>query len=102
MGERQTQNLTNSQLTVQKKKPYIMFKNSKRILTGLAFATAILFSHHIASAAKGGTSVQHFMFKTAMVSTGVDADASGSVDGSIERQGNAYNQSLKISVAHLD
>src|SRR5437588_10623885 len=79
-----------------------MFKKSKRILTGLAFATAILLPHHNALAAKGGTSVQHFMFKTAMVSTGVDADASGSVDGSITRQGNANNQSLKISVAHLD
>jgi hypothetical protein len=78
-----------------------MFKNRKQILTGLALAMAVILPNHNALAAKT-VNVQHFTFKTAMVNTGVDANASGNVSGAITRQGNAYNQSLKISVAHLD
>src|SRR4051812_26462411 len=78
-----------------------MFKTSKRTLTGLALAVTLL-SQHNALGAKGGTSVLHFTFKTAMTITGADADASGNVAGSIMRQGSANSQSLKISVAHLD
>src|SRR3954453_5564555 len=76
-----------------------MFKNSKRILTALALAMATILTTVVA---QGGTSVQHFMFQTKLVNTGVDTNASGSVSGSIIRQGNADSQSLKISVAHLD
>jgi hypothetical protein len=76
-----------------------MFNNSKRILTGLALAMATILTTVVA---QGGTSVQHFMFQTAMVKTGVDTNASGTVSGSITRQGKANDQSLKISVAHLD
>jgi hypothetical protein len=78
-----------------------MFKNTKRLCLSLSLATATLLSPQ-AFAAKGGSSVQHFTFKTAMTGTGVDADANGNVAGSITRQGNAFNQSLNISVAHLD
>ena len=72
-----------------------MFKNTKKLFTGLSLAIATMLSPHV-FAAQGGTSVQHFTFKTAMTGTGVDADASGSVAGAITRQGNAFNQSLKI------
>jgi hypothetical protein len=78
-----------------------MFKNSKRILTGITLALAVILPHHNAFAAKGGTSVQHFIFKTALVPTGVDTNASGNISESITRQGNASHQSLQISVAHL-
>jgi Ice-binding-like len=78
-----------------------MFKNTKRLLTGLSLALATMLSPH-AFAAQGGTSVQHFTFKTAMTSTGIDTNASGSVSGSITRQGKAMNQSLNVSVAHLN
>jgi hypothetical protein len=77
-----------------------MFKNTKQLFTGLSLAIATMLSPH-AFAAKGGTSVQHFTFTTAMTPTGVDANASGSVAGSITRQGNSFNQSLNVSVAHL-
>jgi hypothetical protein len=77
-----------------------MFKNTKCLLTGLSLAMATMLSPH--AFAKGGTSIQHFTFKTAMTGTGVDADASGNVAGSITHQGNAFNQSLNVSVAHLD
>jgi len=78
-----------------------MFKNSKQLLTGLSLAMATMLSPH-AFAAQGGTSVQHFTFKTAMTGTGIDADATGNVAGSIMHQGNAFNQSLNIAMAHLD
>jgi|GEM_PF-2027625 len=78
-----------------------MFKNTKRLFTGLSLAIATMLSPHV-FAAQSGTSVQHFTFKTAMTSTGVDTNATGSVSGSITRQGKALNQSLNISVAHLD
>jgi hypothetical protein len=78
-----------------------MFKITKRILTGLVLAAATTFPHHNAVAAQGGASVQHFTFKTAMTTTGIDTNAMGVVNGSITRQGNAYNQSLQISVSKL-
>ena len=78
-----------------------MFKNIKQLLTGLSLAVATMLSAH-AFSAQGGTSVQHFTFKTAMTGTGIDANASGTVAGSITHQGNAFNQSLNISVEHLD
>jgi hypothetical protein len=78
-----------------------MFKNTKQLLTALSLAVTTMLSVH-AYGAQAGTSVQHLVFQTALVSTGVDTDASGSVSGSITRQGKANNQSLKISVAHLD
>jgi len=74
---------------------------SKGFLTGLSLAMATMLSPH-AFAAAGGTTVQHFTFKTAMTATGVDTNATGSVSGSINRQGKAVNQSLNVSVAHLD
>jgi hypothetical protein len=83
-----------------KVKNRFMFKRSK-ILAGLALAAALL-SQHNAVAAKGGTSVLHFTFNTAMTITGADGDATGTVSGSIMRQGNASSESLRISVAHLD
>jgi hypothetical protein len=77
-----------------------MFKNTKQLLTGLSFAMATLLSPHAFAAP--GSNVQHFTFKTAMTASGIDPNATGEVEGSITRQGKAINQSLKISVAHLD
>jgi hypothetical protein len=72
---------------------------SKRLLLGLGLAAAVLFHHHQALA---GTDILHFLSKTAMTNTGVDLDASGKVDANLNRQGNAYNQQLKITVAKLE
>jgi hypothetical protein len=78
-----------------------MFKIIKRSFTSLSLAIATILSLH-AFTADAASSVQHFTFTVAMTPTGVDANASGSVSGAIMRQGNSFNQTLKVSVAHLD
>ena len=80
----------------------LVTNGTKRILTGLALAVAMMFLRSDALAASSGTSILHFIFKSAMTNTGVDADASGNVSGKLTRQGNASNQQLKISLANLD
>ncbi len=77
-----------------------MFKNTHQLLTGLSLAMAAILSPPAFAAP--GANVQHLTFQTAMKPTGVTAGASGSVNGSITRQGNSFNQSLKISAAHLN
>ncbi|MBI3852246.1 MAG: DUF3494 domain-containing protein [Verrucomicrobia bacterium] len=72
---------------------------------GMALALAVMYPNHDSIAKnsnKGGTSILHLNFVTAMLNTGVDPDASGSVNGKLNRQGNASNQRLQISLANLD
>jgi hypothetical protein len=68
---------------------------------GLALAVAMTFVRSDALAAPGGTSILHFMFQSNMTNTGVDPLAGGTLNGELNRQGNANNQQLKISLAHL-
>jgi hypothetical protein len=75
---------------------------TKRKLMGLILAAALMFLHHNAVAKPGGTSILHFNFVTAMANTGVDANAGGSVNGKLNRQGNANNQRLQMSLVNLD
>ena len=72
---------------------------TKRILTGLLLAAGLMSLRHEALAA---TSVLHVLFKTVMVNTGADTNVHGQIDGTLNRQGNAGNQRLKISVSNLD
>ena len=51
---------------------------------------------------RGGTSILHYIYTTAMMNTGVDPNARGRVDGVITRQGKSNIQRLKISLANLD
>src|ERR1051326_9048411 len=74
---------------------------TKRIIMGLALAVTVMLLGSDALAKKGGTSILHFNFTSAMTNTGVDSDASGTVSGKLSQQGNASNQRLKISLANL-
>jgi hypothetical protein len=71
----------------------------RRLLISLAVAVGAIVPLGDAAA---GTDILHISFKTAMSRTDVDNDARGSVHGSLKRQGNAFNQSLKIAVTDLD
>jgi len=71
----------------------------KRVLLGLALAVGLVSLGHEASA---GTSVLHVLFKATMVNSGVDTNAQGQIDGSLNRQGNTSNQRLKIALSNLD
>ena len=71
----------------------------KRILTGIILALAVTF---IRQQASGAASVLHVLYKSVMVNTGADSNAKGQIDGTLNRQGNANNQRLKISVSNLD
>ena len=53
-------------------------------------------------ATPGGTSTLQFNFVSAMTNPGVEPSASGTVNGKLNRQGNANNLRLKISLAKLD
>src|SRR5579859_7604512 len=72
------------------------------IYMGLALAGALMFLRANALAAPSGTSSVHYTFKSALTNTGVDADAKGSVNGSLTRQGNVTNQHLTVSLVKLD
>jgi len=79
----------------------LVMNGTKRILTGLALAAAMMFLRSDALAKPNGTSVLHFTFKSAMTNTGVEPDGSGNVDGNLDRRGNANALLLKISLAKL-
>jgi hypothetical protein len=72
------------------------------VYVGLALAVAMMFLRSDALATQGGTSILHFNFVSAMTNTGVEPDDSGTVNGKLNRQGNASNQQLKISLANLN
>ncbi|HXI84535.1 MAG TPA: ice-binding family protein [Verrucomicrobiae bacterium] len=79
----------------------LVTNRTKRILTGLALAGAVMFPRADAIAKQGGTSILHFNFTSVMTNSGVEPDASGNVTGKLSQQGNANNQQLKISLANL-
>ena len=67
-------------------------KGTKRIIyMGLALAGAVMFLGSNALAASGGTSSLHFTFKSALANTGVEPNASGSVNETLTCQGNVTN-----------
>jgi hypothetical protein len=77
-------------------------KAGKVALAGFTVLLTVILVQHEAAAKKAGTSILHFMVRSAMSSTGFDADATGSVDGKRNQQGNADNQRLEIVLGHLD
>jgi hypothetical protein len=77
-------------------------KIGKAALAGFTVLLAVILVQHEAVAKKGGTSILHFMVRSAMSSTGFDTDATGSVNGKRNQQGNADNQQLEIVLGHLD
>ena len=80
----------------------LVANGTKRILTGLVVAGAVMFLPHDAIAKQAGTSI-HFMFKTAMVNTLADhvEDARGTIHGNLNRRSNANYLWLRISLAKL-
>ncbi len=57
---------------------------------------------HNAGPGQHGTDILHLDFSTAMTNTDVDPNAGGSIDWSLNRQGNADNQQLSLSLTNLD
>ncbi|HXU76956.1 MAG TPA: ice-binding family protein [Methylomirabilota bacterium] len=77
----------------------IGWSGPRRILMGLVLAGSLMLLNQGAAA---GTSILHVLFKAAMVNSGVDPNAQGTIDGTLTRQGNANNQRLKITLTNLD
>jgi len=77
----------------------ISLNGMKQVLMGLVLAVAVMFPRDDAS---GATRILNVLFRTDMVNTGVDDDASGKISGTLLRTGNASNQRLKLSLANLD
>jgi hypothetical protein len=75
---------------------------TRRILTGLILAVALMFPHHDAVAGQAGPSSLNFNLNTAMMNTGVDLNAGGRIQWTLTRQGSTGNQRLAISLANLD
>ncbi len=75
---------------------------TRRILTGLVLAVAVMFPHHDAAAGQAGPSALNFNLNTAMMNTGVDLNAAGRIQWTLTRQGSTNNQRFVISLANLD
>ena len=75
------------------------FRGMKRFLAGFSLALSVLLLHHDASAA---TRILNVVFRTDMVNTGVDQNASGAISGNLIRNASGSQQQLKVWVAHLD
>jgi hypothetical protein len=76
-------------------------KTSKSVLAVLACVVAGLMNPPDGFAARGGTSILHLMIRAEMSNTGIDADAAGSVNARLNRQGRANNQRLELSLSGL-
>ncbi len=70
----------------------------KRILMGLGFAIAVMFLHQEAT----GANQLSVVFRTDMVRTSVDEDASGKIAGILIRNGLISSQQLRLTLAKLD
>ena len=77
-------------------------KHKEFTITVVALGLIMAAAQQPAVAKKGGTSILHFLVRTTLNSTGVDPDASGSVNAKQNAQGNADNQRLQLVVANLD
>ncbi len=73
--------------------------STKRILAGVVVVIAMTLLRFEAA---GGTSVLHVLYNTAMANSGVDPNASGKINGMLNRQGNSNNQRLRLTLANLD
>jgi hypothetical protein len=73
---------------------------TKQLLMSLAIALGGIFFHHDALAQAG--TVLNYSLRTVMSNTGVDADARGTVNTALNRNGSGENQRLKIVLAKLD
>jgi hypothetical protein len=76
-------------------------KGTSRLVTRLVFGGSILLSSYAALAAPVVNSL-NYSFRTALTNSGVDADARGTVRGSIIRRGAIDNQRLLVIVSKLD
>ena len=81
--------------------------NVWRLTIGLA--VAVMFSPPNAGAhpsgnsnLRGGTDIVQFISNSRMTNPGIDPNARGQVDVTLNRQGNANNQQLDLSLARLD
>src|SRR5260221_12548309 len=72
--------------------------STKRILAGVVVVIAMTLLRFEAA---GGTSVLHVLYNTAMANSGVDPNASGKINGMLNRQGNSNNQRLRLTLANL-
>src|SRR4051794_15674500 len=72
---------------------------AKRILAGIVVVIAMTLLRFEAA---GGTSVLHVLYNSDMANSGVDPNASGKINGMLNRQGNANNQRLRLTLANLD
>src|SRR5687767_13022788 len=72
----------------------------KRILMGLAITLGAMLSHDNAIAQPG--TVLNYTLRTVMSNAGIDADARGTVNMRLVRNGSGESQRLKILLAKLD
>jgi hypothetical protein len=72
---------------------------TKLVLMSLAIALGVVFLPQGALAQQGN--VLNYTVSTAMTNTGVDADARGTINSALSRNGNGDNQRLKIVLGNL-
>jgi hypothetical protein len=72
--------------------------STKRILAAIILVVAMTLLHFEAA----GSSVLHVLYNVDMANSGVDPNATGKLNGTLTRQGNANNQRLRLSLANLD
>src|ERR1051326_5687403 len=81
-------------------------KANKWIVGVIVLSLITLYGQHYAVAKKGGngngTSILHLTMDVTMTGTGVDPDATGSVQADHKKQGGSDHQDLDISLANLD
>jgi len=79
-------------------------KNLKVWNVTLGLAVTVMLSPHAAVATPAGTGVMRLVTQSDMVTSGVDSNARGKIDVTINRQGNALNQDqeVKITAVNLD
>src|SRR2546423_9563200 len=68
--------------------------NGTKILTGLCLAAAVMLSQNATFASGGATSTLNVSYKTNMLNTGVEPDASGKIVATLSQKGSARNQTL--------
>ena len=68
----------------------------------LGLAVGVLLSANAAAAKSGGTDVQHFTSKSAMLNTGVEPQATGNISVMLTDQGNAEKEQLRITGTKLN
>src|SRR3954464_11199178 len=90
-----------SQFKVTAVTPTNRLNKISRFARGLLLGSAILALAGTANAASVVNSV-NYVFKTPLTNSGVDADATGTVQGSLIRKGAIDTQRLTLKVSKLD